>query len=511
MPSRTIGSLCESGVIDAALKTLEMRGIEEEVTSFLTFLGAQRPRPGSVFILVMGLTGSGKTSFIADSIERQDAKVGHELESCTNSMAVFQARLEERDVYLIDTPGFDDTKWENMEILTAIAHYFSVSYANNVFINGIIYVHRISDNKLGGAARTNLEMLKGLCGRDAFPNVSVITTMWSPDGQERSKQEYREQQLKDIYLADMVKEGTQIVRHDWFGTMFDRRASAKAIFQRFFYMWKDDQATLQIQHEMINRQVSLGSTTAGRVLQLQMLEESKLLEKQLENISESRASDVQVSNESRRGDEILGDKGSEVRLMLQEHHKALEYMRLSILEIHRRQQERFMAQLRKIEDGWKDALSAKKEDYRLLEQEYQRHQSLRREETIGEREAALEKPIRAENERHELLSQLQEESQIQQLALTHALERNDDLTKKLEDAKIALDKKKLETNSKLEIAERAKQVWNSPLSQALVTGGLGIVGSAITTGKDFLQSTMKLLTVVEVYCAPSNDCGVVDD
>ncbi|OTA58356.1 hypothetical protein K449DRAFT_318094, partial [Hypoxylon sp. EC38] len=219
-----------------------------------------------------GLTGSGKSSFIADSIERQDVKVGHELESCTSVLGE-PRMLEERDVYLIDTPGFDDTKRENMETLTAIAHFFSVSYANNVFMNGIIYVHRISDNKLGGVARTNLEMLKGLCGRDAFPNVSVITTMWSPDGQERSKQEYREQQLKDIYLADMVEEGTHIIRHDWYGTMFDRQASAKAIFQRLFYTWKDDQVTLQIQHEMINQQVSLGSTTAGRVLELQMLEE----------------------------------------------------------------------------------------------------------------------------------------------------------------------------------------------------------------------------------------------
>lgn len=97
-----------------------------------------------------------------------------------------------------------------------MSHYLSVTYANRVSINGIIYLHRISDTRIGGSTKRNIEMMKALCGEDAFSNVTIVTTMWSHDvgSDEHVKQINREQQLKDIYLTDMATGGAQMVRHD---------------------------------------------------------------------------------------------------------------------------------------------------------------------------------------------------------------------------------------------------------------------------------------------------------
>ena len=50
--------------------------IEEDVRKFFAFTGAQRPPDNAVFILVMGMTGAGKSSFVASCTERP-VTVGH--------------------------------------------------------------------------------------------------------------------------------------------------------------------------------------------------------------------------------------------------------------------------------------------------------------------------------------------------------------------------------------------------------------------------------------------------
>ena len=45
-------------------------------------------------------------------------------------------------------------------------------------ICGAIYFHRITDKKFAGAAQNSLAISKNICGRDFFPHVAVMTTMW---------------------------------------------------------------------------------------------------------------------------------------------------------------------------------------------------------------------------------------------------------------------------------------------------------------------------------------------
>jgi len=101
-------------------------------------------------------------------------------------------------VYLVDTPGFDDTSRNDTEILKEVAFFFSQIYRKNVQLAGIIYLHRISDNGVSGTALKNLYMFKRLCGMNTFGHVVLCTSMWDtmdtalPEvGDRRKKGAYR--------------------------------------------------------------------------------------------------------------------------------------------------------------------------------------------------------------------------------------------------------------------------------------------------------------------------------
>ncbi|KAI1747908.1 hypothetical protein F4782DRAFT_519368 [Xylaria castorea] len=477
--------------------------LEIEAANFLAFLGAQRPKPDSVFLLVMGMTGSGKSSFIADCTGREDAQIGHDLASCTNSVAIFRSELHDRDVYLIDTPGFDDTNREDVETLTAVAHYLSVSYANNVSINGILYLHRISDTRIGSSTRRNLEMVKALCGEDAFENVAVVTTMWSSDhsGIEHAKQCSREQELRDIYLYDMLEKGSQIVNHNQCETLSHRHASAKNMLAKIFDTWKDTKITLQIQHEIVDLNLTLRETSAGNVLEQHIEEYKKSSERELEALGTSHGKD----ETQRQGslDAPLEHQDSDIRRMLAESNQALDAMRLSLLEIHKKLEHRFVEQVSSMQNKWKETLREKEEEYRLKELEYRAHHLNKREEDLNQKERdsqkhqansrmlmttqnalAYERETFSELARqgYRQLTELQEVDRQQHAELREGKRRDRFLEEELEKLRSEVKDLRQETQSKLDTTEKVKHEWVGPLLQGVASGGLGIVGTLITAG-----------------------------
>lgn len=57
------------------------RQIEADIRKFNVFTGAQKPAANAVFMLVMGMTGAGNSSFVALCTGRQ-VTVGQTLHSC---------------------------------------------------------------------------------------------------------------------------------------------------------------------------------------------------------------------------------------------------------------------------------------------------------------------------------------------------------------------------------------------------------------------------------------------
>ncbi|KAI0859103.1 hypothetical protein F4860DRAFT_483820 [Xylaria cubensis] len=473
--------------------------LEIEAANFLAFVGAQRPKPDSVFLLVMGMTGSGKSSFIADCTGQKDAQIGHDLASCTNSVAIFRTELQDRNVYLIDTPGFDDTSREDVETLTTIAHYLSVSYTNNVSINGILYLHRISDTRIGSSTRRNLDMMKALCGEDVFENVAVMTTMWSSDfsGVEHAKQCSREQELRDVYLCDMLDKGSQIINHKQCQTLAHRQASANNILARISETWKDTKITLQIQHEMVNLNLTLKETSAGKVLEEHIKKYQKYSERELQLLEVSHGKDETQQHGSLNVP--LEDRGSDIRKTLAESNQALDAMRLSLLEIHKKQEQQFFERVLSLENRWKEPLREKEEEYRLKELEYHLN---RREEDLNERgrdsqrQANSRVLMTAQNahayeretfnelskQGYRQLTELQEVNRQQHDELRKAKRRDRLLKEELKKLRSEVKNLRQEIQSKLDTTEKVKHEWAGPLLQGAASGGLAIVGSCITAG-----------------------------
>ncbi len=107
----------------------------------------------------------------------------------------WQVTLRNETITLIDSPGFDDTTRPDMEILASIVS--CLQDRRYPPLVGIIYMHRITDKKLTGASRMNLDMLQALCGEHYFQNVLLVTSMWDtiPPGRLLMEYESREAEL----------------------------------------------------------------------------------------------------------------------------------------------------------------------------------------------------------------------------------------------------------------------------------------------------------------------------
>ncbi|PVI00554.1 hypothetical protein DM02DRAFT_655302 [Periconia macrospinosa] len=146
------------------MKSMENRHLD----NFLRFMGHKCSNGKTpLFILVLGMTDSGKSTLIQQCTGATSAQIGHSLQSCTNGLSVHSFMYENHHVLMIDTPGFDDTNRPDIDTLKIVSSYLSASFANNVRLNGIIYLHRISDNRLGNSGLCNLHMFKKLSGKRA--------------------------------------------------------------------------------------------------------------------------------------------------------------------------------------------------------------------------------------------------------------------------------------------------------------------------------------------------------
>lgn len=163
--------------------------------------------------IVIGKTGVGKSSFIKSLGGRnidddQEPIVDEGIGSCELSMAplfnfskrlkkklatliqvrkhrpcMYRATVNKTEIILVDTPGFDDSGIENLEILRgsiAILHFLAIQ--KSCFpIHGIVFLHDISEVKFSGSQRKTLSILRVLCGEKCMGNVIVGTTRWSPE------------------------------------------------------------------------------------------------------------------------------------------------------------------------------------------------------------------------------------------------------------------------------------------------------------------------------------------
>ncbi|KAJ7780607.1 P-loop containing nucleoside triphosphate hydrolase protein [Mycena maculata] len=240
-----------------------------------TALGPTTTASRQVSIAVMGGTGTGKTTFV-NLIGRSQYLVGDGLESCTNQIQSHQFILDDISVTLIDMPGFDDTNKSDADILTMIADFLVAEYRASRYLSGIIYFHRISDVRMGGASRRNFTMFQKLCGEDVFINVAIVTTRWDQEDETIATARFAE--LKAKPFKSIIAGGANVFRHD-----HSDHSGARNILRGFIGRTAKP---LLIQREMASEGKQLSDTTAGQELQRDVLQQVERYRREMEALHE---------------------------------------------------------------------------------------------------------------------------------------------------------------------------------------------------------------------------------
>ena len=147
-------------------------------------------------------------------------------------------------------------------VLICEIHLLLTSYRREIRLTGLLYFHRISDNRMAGTPLKNLRMFENLCGED-FKGIILTTTMWSDVDEELGVE--RERELKTDYWKSMIERGSSVRRF-----LYTRQSA----FEILAPIWGevDKRSALLLQIEMNDLQLQIRETSAGKTLYIELEE-----------------------------------------------------------------------------------------------------------------------------------------------------------------------------------------------------------------------------------------------
>lgn len=143
-------------------------------------------------------------------------------------------------------------------------------------IAGIIYLHDISQSRMLGTTKKNLDIFQKLCGDDAIKNVILGTTKWS--NVQKDVGHRREGALAHEHWKYMLDKGAEMAR------VANTRDSALTIVDLILQREKTN--AILIQHELVDLEQLLPETSAGRILYYtlkELLQAQQNMKEQLEH------------------------------------------------------------------------------------------------------------------------------------------------------------------------------------------------------------------------------------
>jgi len=299
-----------------------------------TVISRDNPPPGSasnkedlIGVLLLGLTGSGKSTFIS-LLTEQNVVIGDRLTSGTTEIHGYNSSVLGQKVTLIDTPGFDHTNKSDVEILRDISVFLGVLYRFHVRLVGIIYFQRITDIRMSGSSLKSIGIVERLCGLKACPGMTVVTTMWetlqmAEGGIEEGTARER-QLLQNTSFGTLVNNGANFRRH------LGSKESAECIVADL--VRKNATIVLDIQRQLLDDRLILGETPAGRYVQEGVSNGHQSTSSQL--IKEEHD---QQPNHTQQLE--IGCQGLTMNLDQLVEYKISEYEHASLLELDRSMEE----------------------------------------------------------------------------------------------------------------------------------------------------------------------------
>lgn len=128
-------------------------------------------------------------------------------------------------------------------------------YENGITLSGLLFFHRISDNRMAGSPLRLLEIFKNLCGTHALVNVILVTSMWDDVSEEDGT--IRETELCNKYWKTMIAAGSRTAR------FLNSHESGNDIISRIEL---GSRLPVLLQKELVDEKKTLAETAAAASL-----------------------------------------------------------------------------------------------------------------------------------------------------------------------------------------------------------------------------------------------------
>jgi len=189
------------------------------------------------------------------------------LPRATTQCKTYRVKLLGKTYQIIDTPGLDDSPRANLVVLKSIAAEVSKISKQTQTIGGVVYFHKITNLRLTGSDRTNIEVFEQICGRQFLHRAVFATTMWDTvSSADHRKFGQLHTSLEKMY-SHLVEKGTKFLKFE------GNDISATAVLQSLAKSATNPAPRLQLENEVIKTGLSASSvrkTSAGKVIVKQM-------------------------------------------------------------------------------------------------------------------------------------------------------------------------------------------------------------------------------------------------
>ncbi|KAL8877012.1 MAG: hypothetical protein Q9192_008757, partial [Flavoplaca navasiana] len=249
----------------------------------------------------------------------------------TDQVEEVPCKVGDQYVILVDTPGFNDTHRSDTEILTALADWMKSSYHDEMILDGIIYLHAISDTRMTNSSLKNLQMFRRLVGDHNLKNVILATTKWSVPPHKMELVRENDLTSEEGFWRTMMAAGSVVRRFK------NDAASAQSLVEEILHLEK--KIVPKIQEEVVHGK-KLADTEAGAYIEqtIALLQKKHEEEKQalLEEVQRARSEhnlsmQKALEAERERLDKRMAERVEEQRQLHMTTNEALQ-MRVNKLE-----------------------------------------------------------------------------------------------------------------------------------------------------------------------------------
>jgi GTP-binding protein EngB required for normal cell division len=155
-------------------------------------------------IITLGETGCGKSSFCNTLFASKRFKVGHSLDSETEIVEGKYGENEYSDIFIIDTPGLNDSEGEQKD--KENAEKMKEYIKKNPRIKGILMVFNFNENRLKGSIKKSIKLFYEFFPMNNFwEHVIIIFSHYDNENEERKNSLRTEFTSKLKELAVSIK------------------------------------------------------------------------------------------------------------------------------------------------------------------------------------------------------------------------------------------------------------------------------------------------------------------